>query len=419
MKRMPRFAALAAIFVFLGLSGAPPSAATTADEVRTFPFAHSVANVEVVAESLSRLRPEIVKGVPSSAGDVYYGEILGRASLEAARGASPLVPFLAVYENGLPASARYDANLNGDLADDPEVPFYGYPPVEGARSFLANVQWTTRSGEREIPVDWKIRIVLQPMEADALRPLFRAQLVHAMTATVTLDGKPHRAFLIDFNTDGLYTTDAEAGDGLFVDLDDDGRVLVDPLSQEFARLSEPIHMGPGVYQVVALDPEGGSLSLRQTGTADWVDPPQAGKAAPEFTYTDTEGRRVSLAGYRGRYVAVHFWASWCGFCRGQAPEIKAIHERYRDAGFEILGVSCDTDRARMEEFRAEYGHTWPTSFSEKGCKGDPVVGFYRPSGAGVAYLVGPDGTIENIYENMEKLSRRLGELIPGAASASR
>lgn len=69
-----------------------------------------------------------------------------------------------------------------------------------------------------------------------------------------------------------------------------------------------------------------------------------GSAAPDFTLSDPAGKPVSLHGYRGKYVLVDFWASWCGPCRAENPNVVSMYRKYHSGKFEILGVSLDNNR---------------------------------------------------------------------------
>jgi len=77
-----------------------------------------------------------------------------------------------------------------------------------------------------------------------------------------------------------------------------------------------------------------------------------GAAAPEFTQNDTTGRPVSLTSFRGKYVLVDFWASWCGPCRAENPNVVAVYSKYHDKGFEILGVSLDDEKSHTNWLHA-------------------------------------------------------------------
>ena len=68
---------------------------------------------------------------------------------------------------------------------------------------------------------------------------------------------------------------------------------------------------------------------------------QIGQVAPEFSLPDTAGVSVSLSDFRGKYVLLDFWASWCGPCRAENPNVKKVYEKYKSKGLEIIGVSLD------------------------------------------------------------------------------
>ena len=78
-----------------------------------------------------------------------------------------------------------------------------------------------------------------------------------------------------------------------------------------------------------------------------------GKNAPAFTLDSLEGRKISLAAYRGKKkVVISYWASWCGPCKVELPELKRFYEKYHkdDSEFEILAISIDDDRESAESF---------------------------------------------------------------------
>lgn len=71
-----------------------------------------------------------------------------------------------------------------------------------------------------------------------------------------------------------------------------------------------------------------------------------GKPAPDFSQPDTSGYRLKLSDFRGQYVLVDFWASWCGPCRQENPNLVNAHETFKEKKFQILSVSLDSNRAR-------------------------------------------------------------------------
>jgi peroxiredoxin len=74
--------------------------------------------------------------------------------------------------------------------------------------------------------------------------------------------------------------------------------------------------------------------------------PTIGKQAPDITLSNPEGKPVSLSSLRGKYVLIDFWASWCGPCRQENPNVVRMYNKYKGKEFEIFGVSLDQDRAK-------------------------------------------------------------------------
>jgi cytochrome c biogenesis protein CcmG/thiol:disulfide interchange protein DsbE len=93
--------------------------------------------------------------------------------------------------------------------------------------------------------------------------------------------------------------------------------------------------------------------------ADSADPsqslsPMIGKRAPDFTLEDLNGKKISLANYKGKAVLINFWATWCGPCKLETPWLVDLRNQYASQGFEILGVSTDDiDRQDKKAFAEE------------------------------------------------------------------
>jgi peroxiredoxin len=91
-----------------------------------------------------------------------------------------------------------------------------------------------------------------------------------------------------------------------------------------------------------------------------------GQAAPDITLPSPDGKNVSLSSLRGKYVLIDFWASWCGPCRQENPNVVRMYNKYKDKGFEIFGVSLDESRDKWLKAIAMDKLTWPHVSDLKG-----------------------------------------------------
>ncbi|MGZ4098494.1 MAG: redoxin family protein [Bacteroidia bacterium] len=84
-----------------------------------------------------------------------------------------------------------------------------------------------------------------------------------------------------------------------------------------------------------------------------------GQTAPEINLPTPDGKELALSSFKGKVVLIDFWASWCGPCRREMPNVVKAYSKYKDKGFEIYGVSLDQDKDRWIEAIKKDGITWP------------------------------------------------------------
>ena len=86
----------------------------------------------------------------------------------------------------------------------------------------------------------------------------------------------------------------------------------------------------------------------------------------DLKFTAVDGRAVDLAQLRGKVVLVDFWATACGPCVKELPRVKEAYDKFREQGFEVIGISCDTDKERLNKFLKDKGISWPQYFDGLG-----------------------------------------------------
>jgi len=179
------------------------------------------------------------------------------------------------------------------------------------------------------------------------------------------------------------------------------------------------------------DPRTSHVKLMRADLQEWIDPAKAEtllkelasdpdqrvarrakakleqkeltKKPVELKYTAVDGKEVDLTKMRGKVVLVDFWATWCGPCRGEVPNVVAAYKKYHEKGFEVVGVSLDEDKDAMLAYTKEQGMTWPQHFDGKGWKNEVAVK-YGIQSIPAMWLVDKKGMIRSAEARGEQLT---------------
>lgn len=119
----------------------------------------------------------------------------------------------------------------------------------------------------------------------------------------------------------------------------------------------------------------------------------AGRQAPDFLLKDLNGKQWSLTDFRGNYVILAFWASWCPDCRAEIPELRRMAEKYEEKNVRFLCVSFDRSLEKLKEFAAEEPLVGVQLFDPAGKKDSKISASYGVQWIPSLFLVAPDGRI--------------------------
>lgn len=119
-----------------------------------------------------------------------------------------------------------------------------------------------------------------------------------------------------------------------------------------------------------------------------------GMPVPVVSYPDADGKNISTADYKGKYLLIDFWASWCGPCRAAIPKVKALYDAYKAQGFDVLSISIDTDRKAWVKAMEDEKMPWGQTLSPDKNK---TMDTFLFSGIPTLYLIDRDGKIVKSY----------------------
>lgn len=326
---------------------------------------------------LNDQRPPDIQRLPAGVANPLYGVIsLGPAD------SLTRVSVLLDAPPGRAPRLFVDTNGNGDLADDPRPEWKPIPYADSQGKQFT--RWTggvtvrVSYGSTQLP----IHLILQRYDpTDPVRVGFKGAILYspdyAREGELKLGAKSYHVMLQDALTGGDFrgvTGGSIRGIFLLIDVNGNGRF---DARGEIFDLGRPFNIGGFTYAFQGLTASGETLNLVRSAVkvAEVPPPPdlRIGKIVPAFEKRALGGAPIRFpAGYRGKLVLLYFWASDCGVCAVEMPEVVRSYTMFHPQGLEILGVSLDHENAgpQITAFTKRQGMLWPEIYDGKWLQAD-------------------------------------------------
>lgn len=337
--------------------------------------------------STSATKPSGLTRVPTGLSQPEYGVIkLGPSSRQREHA------FIIDQPDSLKPSLFVDSNANGDLSDDPPAKWERriHKRDDGKEEISASGSFPI---ELDIPGAKPLTVQLSAYRFGTGMPnrpqkvlLYYSDYVRA--GNIILAGQSIPALLCDDDCKGDFSTPTSS---LRLDLNGDGRF--DWRGERF-YVKNAFNIGGANYEIADLTPSGSDFriipSARRAPESKPVPILETGKQALAFDATTLDGSKIAMPStYKGKVLLLDFWATWCPPCVTEVPLVLAAYQKHHGAGFEILGISLDEDKAKLTAFLKEKNIAWPQICDGQGWKA-AIAKLYNVQSIPATYLIDGD-----------------------------
>jgi peroxiredoxin len=261
-----------------------------------------------------------------------------------------------------------DGNGNGDLTDDPKTAWTArpYPNDPNLAMHQGTAKVSLSLGGKSVPVALGM-YMFDPK--DTARAQLKNTILYyrdfVFKGNIALGGKTYPILVDDMSMTGDFANPAKMS--LMIDVNGNGKY---ERRGEIYPLVAPFNIGGTTYEIKSLTGDALTLQKSARTVAEVLPPPDqsVGKPILRFTATATDGTPISFPDtYKGKIVLLDFWATWCGPCIAELPNLTAAYEKFNSQGFEVLGISLDRENwtEKLAAFCKEKNMPWRQVYDGK------------------------------------------------------